>query len=131
MAGDELLVRPRVLGDKYTRLLDLFAQNKPRQYPIQFDEASRQDDVFDISVPPGYVLDEPQPPVTASCEFATYTSKVEVNGNILHYTRTLQIKSVTVPTAKLGEIREFLQKVAADQATFVALRPGAASSATR
>jgi hypothetical protein len=123
MAGDELLVRPRVLGDKYTRLLDLFAQNKPREYPIQFDGASRQDDVFDISMPAGYVLDGAQPPVTASCDFATYTSKVEVNGNVLRYTRTLQIKGVVVPTAKLADVKDFLQKVAADQQMFVALRP--------
>lgn len=60
----------------------------------------------------------------ASCDFATYTSKVEVNGNVLRYTRTLQIKGVMVPTAKLADVKDFLQKVAADQQMFVALRPG-------
>jgi transglutaminase-like putative cysteine protease len=129
MAGDELLVRPRILGDKYTRLLDLFAQNKPRQYPIQFDSASRQDDVFEIAMPAGYVLDREQPPVSAACDFATYTSKVEVTGNVLRYTRTMQIKSVMVPTEKLADVKQFLQKVAADQEMFVALRPGPPSPA--
>jgi Domain of Unknown Function with PDB structure (DUF3857)/Transglutaminase-like superfamily len=131
LAGDELLVRPRVLGDKYTRLLDLFAQNKPREYPIQFDEASRQDDVFQITMPAGYALDGTEPPVNASCDFATYTSKVEVNGNVLKYTRTLQIKSVTVPTEKLADVKLFLQKVAADQEMFVALKPGASPVASK
>jgi Domain of Unknown Function with PDB structure (DUF3857)/Transglutaminase-like superfamily len=131
MAGNELLVRPRVLGDKYTTLLDLFAQNKPREYPIQFDEASRQDDVFQITMPAGYVLDGAEPPVNAACDFATYTSKVEVDGNVLKYTRTLQIKSVTVPTDKLADVKQFLQKVAADQEMFVALKPGASAAASK
>jgi len=123
MAGDELLFRPRVLGDKYTNLLDLFAQNKPREYPIEFEEASRQDDVFDITMPAGYELDGARAPVSASCDFATYTSKLEVNGNVLRYARTLQIKSVLVPTDKLADVKQFLQQVAADQQSFIELRP--------
>lgn len=124
MVGDELMVRPRVLGDKYTNLLDLFAQDKPRLYPIQFEEATRQDDVFDITMPAGYALEGLRPPVAASCDFATYTSQLEVRGNVLHYTRTLQIKDVLVPTAKLADVKHFLQQVAADQGSFVTLRAG-------
>ncbi|HKQ88775.1 MAG TPA: DUF3857 and transglutaminase domain-containing protein [Candidatus Acidoferrales bacterium] len=127
MVGDELMVRPRVLGDKYTNLLDLFAQDKPREYPIEFGEATRQDDVFDIAMPAGYVLEGARPPVDASCDFATYTSKLEVHGNVLHYTRTLQIKDVLVPTSKLADVKRFLQQVAADQGSFVTLKPGASN----
>ena len=44
-AGDLLFVRPRVVGDKYTGVLRLFAEHKPRKYPIEFDETTLQDDV--------------------------------------------------------------------------------------
>ena len=131
MVGDELLVRPRVLGDKYTNLLDLFAQDKPREYPIEFEEATRQDDVFDIAIPAGYVVDDSQEPLALKCDFATYNSKVVVNGNVLHYTRTLQITNVIVPKDKLGDVKDFFQKVAADQQMFVALKPEAAPAAAR
>jgi hypothetical protein len=123
MAGNEMLLRPRVLGDKYTHLLDLFAQKKPRKYAIEFDDSTRQDDIFDISLPAGYEMDGDVPPVNVSCDFATYTSKVEVKSGVLHYARTLEIKKVHVPEDKLADVRDFLQKVAADQQMYVALRP--------
>jgi hypothetical protein len=123
MAGDDILVRPRVVGDKYTALLDLFAQNKPRQYGIEFNVATRQDDVFDITVPTGYQLDSSVPPVNLSCDFATYKSSLAMSNGVLHYSRTLEIQKVHVPADKLADIKDFLQKVAADQEMFVALKP--------
>ena len=129
MAGNELLLRPRVLGDKYTYLLDLFAQDKPRQYGVEFESADRQDDVFDITLPDGYVLDGQIPAATASCDFATYTSKTELKGNVLHYVRTFQIQKVHVPKENLADLKDFLQKVAADQSMYVALRPAGPDAA--
>jgi hypothetical protein len=121
-AGDELLVRPRVLGDKYTSLLNLFTEQKPRKYPIQFEEATRQDDVFDISIPAGYVVDGLPKPVQADCEYATYKSETSVVDGVLHYKRTFEIKDVMIPTEKLPAIRAFLQQVAADQQSAAVLR---------
>ncbi len=129
MAGNELLLRPRVLGDEYTNFLDLFAQDKPRQYGIEFESAARQDDVFDISLPEGYVLDGAVPAADFSCDFATYTSKTELKGNVLHYTRTLQIQKVHVPKENLADLKDFLQKVASDQAMYVALRAAGSDAA--
>ena len=129
MAGNELVLRPRVLGDEYTDLLDLFAQDKPRQYGIEFESAARQDDVFDISLPAGYVLDGEVPAAGFSCDFATYTSKTELKGNVLHYVRTLQIQKVHVPKENLADLKDFLQKVASEQAMYVALRPAGSDAA--
>ena len=123
--GDLLLVRPRVLGDKYTWLLRLFAEQKPRKYPIEFDEATRQDDLFDITLPAGYVVDGLPEPVQASCDYASYRSETKVADGVLHYKRTFEIKDVLVPTEKLGELRTFLQQVAADQEAAAVLRRAA------
>jgi hypothetical protein len=120
--GDMLLVRPRVVGDKGTGMLRLFTEQKPRKYPIQFEEATRQDDVFDITLPPGYVVDGLPQPVQAECDYATYHSEIKVADGVMHYKRTFEIKDVVVPTEKLPQIREFLKQVAADQTASAVLR---------
>jgi transglutaminase-like putative cysteine protease len=115
-AGNLLIVPPRVLGDKYTTDLDLFTVNgKPRQYGIQFEEATLQTDVFDIALPPGYLPDGIPQPVQASCDYATYRSDTTVANGVLHYQRTFEINDVIVPKDKLPEVRSFLQQIAADQ----------------
>ena len=122
IAGDLLILHPRVLGDKYTNMLALFAETKPRMYPIEFHEATRQDDVFDITLPQGYVVDELPKAVQASCDYATYHSEIQVAGDTLHYKRMLEIKDVMVPAEKLPEIHDFLQQIATDQRSAAVLR---------
>ena len=117
------MLRPEVLREGYTQMLDLFADQKPREYGIELTSASRQDDVFDITLPDGVVLDGQSAPVNFSCEFATYSSKAEMNGNVLHYVRTLEIQKVHVPKERVGDLKEFLQKVASDQGMYIALKP--------
>ncbi len=124
-AGNLLFLRPRVVGDKDTGLLRLFTQQKPRKYPIEFAEATRQDDLFDITLPAGYVVDGLPEPVQASCDYASYHSETKVADGVLHYKRTFEIKDVLVPTEKLGELRAFLQQVAADQEAAAVLRRSA------
>ena len=121
-AGDLLFVRPRVVGDKGTGMLRLFTEQKPRQFPIEFPEATRQDDVFDITIPAGYVIDGLPKPVQATCDYATYKSETNFANGVLHYSRTFQINDVVIPKEKLPVIRDFLQQVAADQEASAVLR---------
>ena len=103
-------------------MLRLFTEHKPRKYPIEFEEATRQDDVFDITLPAGYVVDGLPQPVQADCDYATYKSETKVADGVLHYKRTFEIKDVIVPTDKLPAVRDFLQQVAADQQSAAVLR---------
>jgi hypothetical protein len=121
-AGDLLFVRPRVVGDKGTGMLRLFAEHKPRKYPIEFEEATEHDDVFDITLPAGFVVDGLPEPVEVACDYASYKSETKVADGVLHYKRTFEITSVMVPTEKLSAVRVFLQQVAADQQSAVVLR---------
>ncbi|MFY9691525.1 MAG: DUF3857 domain-containing protein [Candidatus Acidiferrales bacterium] len=121
-AGDLLFVRPRVVGDKSTGFLRLFTEQKPRKYPIQFEEATRQDDLFDITVPKGYIVDGLPKPVQATCDYATYKSETTFADGVLHYKRSFEVKDVMVPVDKLPEIRAFLQQVAADQGSAAVLK---------
>lgn len=117
-AGDLLIVRPRIVGAKGSSLLS----GKPRKYPIEFPEASRQDDIFDITLPAGYVVDELPKPVQAQCPYATYKSEVVVNGNVLRYKRTYEITDILVPAQHLDEVRDFFHEIAADEKASAVLR---------
>lgn len=120
-AGDLLILRPRVIGSKGVAIYD-GQHGKPRQYPIEFNEATRQDDLFDITLPAGYVVDELPQPVQAQCDYASYKSEIQVAGNTLHYKRTYEVKDIYVPTEKLPEVRNFFRQVAADERSSAILR---------
>jgi hypothetical protein len=117
-AGDLLIIRPRVVGVHELNVLS----GKARRYPIEFPEATRQDDIFDITLPPGYVVDELPKPVDAECAYGTYKSQVLVADNVLHYKRTYEIKDVLVPTQNLDEVRDFFHQIAADERSSAVLR---------
>ena len=117
-AGNLLILRPRVVGAKGSNLLT----GKPRKYPIEFEEATQQNDAFDITLPTGYVVDELPQPVHADCEYGTYDSEVKITGNVLHYKRTYEIKDILVPTQKLDAVRDFFHQIALDEKSSAVLR---------
>ena len=117
-AGNLLILRPRVVGEKGSNIL----AGKSRKYPIEFGGTTLQSDVFDITLPAGYVVDELPQPVDAKCDYASYKSNVEVKDNVLHYKRTYEIKGVVVPTEKLPEVRDFFHQVAAAEKSSAVLR---------
>jgi transglutaminase-like putative cysteine protease len=123
-AGDLLIIRPRVVGEKGSSILT----GKDRKYPIEFSGTSLQSDVFDITLPPGYVVDELPKPVDAHCAYGSYKSNVEVKDNVLHYKRTYEITDVSVPTDKLPEVRDFFYQVAAAEKSSAVLRRSTPSS---
>lgn len=121
-AGDLLLVRPRVLGQKSDDVLERQKKGKERQYPVEFDAAELHSDVFEIELPAGYVVDEVPPPVELDTDFAAYKSHIEVNGGVLRYQRDYTVKSVEVPLDRLAELKKFYRQVAADERSSVVLK---------
>jgi hypothetical protein len=117
-AGDLLIIRPRVLGEKGSNIL----AGQERKYPIEFPEATRQDDIFDFTLPEGYAVDELPEPVQAECEYGKYQSRVEVSGKTFEYKRTYEINSIVVPTSKLPEMRDFFREIAADERSSIVLK---------
>lgn len=121
MAGNLLLVRPRVLGQKSSDLLE----KKERKQPVEFPEVSLHTDTFEISLPPGYDVEELPPPVQADYPFGEYRSSVEKVGNVLRYSRTFQIKDLRVPHDRLGELKKFYRQIAEDERSSAILRRAA------
>ena len=120
LAGNLLLVRPRVLGNKSSGILET---KEPRKFPLEFDGPSRDTDSFDIALPPGYEVDELPTPVDVEYSFGSYHSKTEASGQILHYTRTLEIKELSVPVSKMDELKKFYRMIATDERNTAVLKP--------
>ena len=121
-AGGLLLVRPRVLGVKTSGILET---KEARKYPIEFEGPSRDSDTFDITIPAGYVVDDIPPGVDADYGFASYHSKTEVKGNLIHYSRTFEVKELSVPVARADELKKFYRIIAGDERNTVVLKAGA------
>jgi len=119
-AGNLLLVRPRVLGIKGSGILET---KEPRRFPIEFVEPSRDTDTFEITIPAGYAVDDIPPPVDIDFSFASYHSKTVVNGNTVDYTRTFELKELTVPVDKAEQLRKFYRIIAGDERSTVVLKP--------
>jgi transglutaminase-like putative cysteine protease len=122
-SGDLLLVRPRVVGEWSNMLLE--DTSKPRLYPVDLGATKLFSDIVEISLPAGYVVDDLPTPVKADYPFATYTSKVESDGSVLRYTRTLQVKAVLVPNEQLGDLKKFYEQIAEDESATAVLRRAA------
>ena len=119
-AGNLLLVRPRFIGNKSS---DLLETKEPRRYPVEFEGPSRDTDTFEITLPPGYEVDDLPPPVSADYSFASYRSKTEVSGNTLKYTRTFEVKELSVPVSKVEDLKKLYRIIAADERNTAVLKP--------
>jgi hypothetical protein len=119
-AGNLLFVRPRVIGEKSSGLLET---REPRQSPVEFDGPSLDTDTFEIALPAGYEVDELPPPADLNYTFASYHSKTEAVGNKLRYTRSLEIKELSVPLDHVEDLRKFYRMIAGDERNTAVLKP--------
>jgi len=122
-AGGLLLVRPRVIGVKSSGLLET---KDPRKFPVEFEGPAHDTDTFDITIPDGYVVDDVPPPVDADYSFASYHAKTVVQGNVIHYSRTFEVKELSVPLSKMDDLKKFYRIIAGDERNTAVLKPGTA-----
>ncbi len=119
-AGNLLLLRPRVIGNKGLGFLET---KEPRKFPIELDEPTRDTDTFEITIPAGYAVDDLPPPVDVDYSFASYHAKTVVTGNVVGYTRTFEVKELSVPVNKADDLRKFYRIIAGDERNTVVLKP--------
>jgi hypothetical protein len=121
-SGDLILMRPWLIG---TKTRDLLETKEPRKYPVEFPGPARDVDTFEIALPPGYEVDDLPPPVDADYSFASYHSKTEVAGNTLKYTRTFEVKELSVPLSKVEDLKKLYRIIAGDERNTAVLKPAA------
>lgn len=120
-AGPLLLVRPRVLGSDAAEAPEL-AESLIRLYPIEIGHPAQWRDSFDITLPPGYVVDEMPDPVDVDVDFANYHSSVSVKGNVLHYQREYIMRQVEIPAGRGGDLRKLEGAILFDEKGAVVLK---------
>mgnify|MGYP000933124269 CR=1 FL=1 len=111
-AADLLLVRPRVFGSLSSALMEA---KKPRRHPVEFEAPSRNTDLFEITLPPGYVVEELPPPVDEDLGFIAYRSSTELKGNVLRYARAAEIRELSVPVSKADALKAFFREIENDE----------------
>jgi hypothetical protein len=121
-AGNLLLVRPRIVGVKTSALLET---KEPRKFPVEFGGPSLDSDTFEITLPAGYEVEDLPPPVQADYGFATYHSESKMDGNVLRYTRKLEVKDPSVPLSKVEELKKLYRIIAGDERNTAVLKPAA------
>lgn len=118
-AGPLLLVKPRVLGEKSD---DVLETGKERKYPVEFDDASVQRDIYEITVPNGYEADELPDPLQIKLDFAEYSSKTELTANTLKYSREFIQRQVFVPLEGIPNLRKFYRQISAEERSSAVLK---------
>lgn len=115
--GQLLLVRPRVLGEKAGEL-----EKKTRKYAYEFDAPSLQTDVFEISLPAGYAVDELPEAADVKFPFAEYNSKFEAASNVLRYQREYKVKETLVPADKISDLQRLFSEINSDEKNVAVLK---------
>jgi hypothetical protein len=117
--GELLLVRPRVIGSKALGFLDA---KETRRYPIEFDEPERDTDVFEITLPAGYAVDQLPAAVDVVGDVVSYHSKTEIVGRTLKYTRSFEIAKLTAPASGADDLRALYRSIENDERSAAVLK---------
>ncbi|ADV82221.1 transglutaminase domain-containing protein [Terriglobus saanensis SP1PR4] len=110
VTGPLLMVRPRVLFTDGMRV-----DRKARFSPIDLNETRRVHDEYDIALPSGYAVEEMPEPVKLDLGFAKYESSSSVKDGKLHYSRTYEVREVTLPAERYDEVRKLAGVIEADE----------------
>jgi hypothetical protein len=116
-AGDLLLVRPRIFGSDAWSL-----PRETRAWPIDLSAVQSRTDHTDLTLPPGYVVDELPDAVSLDTDFASYHSAVTADATTLHYTREYTVKLLQLDASRYDDLRKFSERVAYDEATSAVLK---------
>lgn len=115
--GPLMLVRPRVLDDK-----SVGVEHKPRRYPLELFRTAHETDTYEIELPQGYQVDDLPDPVKIDVGFASYESKVQVEGSKLRYWREYVVRDLSVPPEKYSEWVRLQGTIGADESAAAVLK---------
>jgi hypothetical protein len=116
--GGLMLVRPRVLGE----LAGGWDPNKPRHYAYEFPAPFLDTDQVEITLPEGIKADELPDPAKAAYPFGQYTSKTEVNGNVLKYTREYRGTATEVNLEAINDLKKLFSQINVDEKGMAVLK---------
>jgi hypothetical protein len=74
-----------------------------RVWPIDLSAVQTRSDHIDVTLPPGYVVDELPEPVSLDTDFASYHSVVTADATSLHYSREYTVKQLQLDASRYDE----------------------------
>ncbi len=117
-AGNLLLVRPRIIGEKSSDVLE----EETRTQPFEFPALTWETDEFEWMLPADYHLDSLPRPVHVSFPFAEYQSGVHTSESSFRYTRSYEVKDVNVREENLPDLKKFFRQIASEERDVVILK---------
>jgi hypothetical protein len=111
-SGDLLILRPRVLGTNSRNFLET---KEPRENSIELDGPEIDTDVFEITLPAGYAVEQLPIPTEKDYSFASYHSETKLVGHTLRYSRTFEVKELDVPVAQAEDLKALYRAVYNDE----------------
>lgn len=118
-AGDLLIIRPRVLG---VEAVNLPGEDSKREHDLVLVEPRLARDEIVIEIPAGFAVDSMPDPVEIDAGFAAYRSHTRVDGRTITYSRSHEIRDLTVPAARIEEFRSLHREIARDERAVVVLK---------
>jgi len=113
-----LVFKPVIVGRRHGVSLT----EATRTSPIEIDGRSIKETAF-FTLPDGFTVDEVPDAANLQTTFGSYTTKYEVNGNKLKFTRALKLTRMTLPADKYSMAKDFFAKIReAEQAPVVLVR---------
>lgn len=119
VAGDLLMVRPRVVGSKSSRVLDT---GEPRVHPVAVDATHLDSDLMRVEIPAGYVVESLPEAVNVDIGFAAYRSRTRVEGGALVYERTFEQKELDLPLERVAALRDLYAAIDRDERSMAVLK---------
>lgn len=118
MQGRLLVFKPVFVG----RRRDIYLTETKRLTPVELDSQSLSETAT-FTLPTGFAVDEMPDAVNLDTAFGKYSTKYEVKGDKLRFTRTLTIKRSSVPVEKYDTVKSFFTKMRdAEQAPVVLIK---------
>ncbi len=118
MSGRLLVFKPVFVG----RRNDIYLTENKRLSPIELESQALSESAT-FTLPAGFAIDEMPDAVNLDTAFGKYTTKYEVKGDKLHFTRSLTIKRSSVPVEKYDTVKSFFTKMRdAEQAPVVLIK---------
>lgn len=106
MQGRLFVFKPVMVG----RRRDLDFTETKRTSPIEIDSTAMTE-VATFTLPDGFVVDETPNAVDLTSAFGAYSTKYEIKGKQLVFTRTLKTNRSLIPADKYDTVRSFYAKI--------------------
>ena len=91
---------------------------KERKWPIQLTAQVRKDSV-EVKLPNGFTPDEIPDAFQQTGPYGTYQATWKVEGSLLRFEQTLEVKDLLAPAAEYAKVREFFDAAAGAQESAV------------